>query len=1154
MNGKLKDRLGALNPFRMLLAVMIPLVAFVLQSTFWTFIYPYVWFLFFPAVFFSSWVAGFLGGLVATILSAVIVWWYFIPPQYSFALENPMALFSIGMFVFMGVLFSISHGRLLKANRQAADALAAARLANEDLQGANKKITILFEKTKELDELKTQFFANVSHELRTPLTLILGPVANILAKGGLDGGMRRDMQVVERNARQLYRHVSDLLDVAKLEAGRTVMRFSQADLARLARVSASNFEVLAAEKNIRFTVDAPEELAAQIDVEKCQRVLLNLLSNAFKFTPDGGTITVGLKSENDRTATIQVADNGPGIPANLQKAVFERFRQVEGGAQRRYGGTGLGLSIVKNFVELHNGTIGISDNPGGGTVFTVTLPIVAPADAAMYADTKMLDKELDRQALDELTIHPDAADAPAASIAVEGPLILVVEDNRDMNSYIRQVLAPHFHVASAFDGEEGLAKALALHPALIVSDIMMPRMSGDQMIDALRGHPEMADTPIILLTAKVDDALRIKLLGKGAQEFLTKPFLDEELLAVAGRMIEEHMKVSRTLRVARKEVDRLFSLSPDLLCVISMDGHFRKVNPSFSRILGFEESEVIGRPFLDFVHPDDREKSIREFKCVRQGGTVLNFDNRYIAKGGGIRWMSWSALMDADVGQMYAIGRNITGRKQGEEKLKVSESALSKAEEMAHLGNWELDIQTGKVTWSGELYRLFGFEPGEVEPTPGLFMGMIHPEDKKAIQESIDKAISGKIAATENEMRITGRDGSERVFFTKLEVIKDDGGKPVKLAGINHDITAMKAANEKLKAAKAEAEAATLLKDKFVSLVSHDLKAPLSSMIGFLKLVKNDSTEPVNIGAELIVSSAINSGNQMARLIDDLLSISRLRTGQLKLDRQFFDAKYLGMKIVADYSRLARQKGIEIVNTIPENSRIYGDKTLLTEAIQNLATNAIKFCKSGDRVTISIAKDDVSTICIQDTGPGVRPDLLDNLFKYEKKVSTKGTAGETGTGFGLSLVKDIIEFHGGTLGIISEPGNGSLFSLKLPYVRPKILLVDDDMGFRYLQMLNLNAMNATIIEAENGEDALNMIDNIRPHLIITDIKMPLMDGLELLKIVRSKPDMKNIPVIVVSGEFGMEIRDAVFKLGGDDFATKDIDPNDFIPRVRRFIG
>ena len=595
MNDKIKDRYGSFNPYRMLLAVAIPLAAFVLQSGFWAAIQPYVWFLFFPAVFFSSWVAGFSGGLVATVLSTLLAWWFFIPPTHTFSLNSPMTLVSIGMFAFMGALFSISHDRLRKANQQAAEALSTARSANEKLQSAHEKITQLFEKTKELDELKTQFFANVSHELRTPLTLILGPAGKLLAMEGLDDGIRRDLEVVERNARQLYRHVVDLLDVAKLEAGHAVMLYSQTDLAHLARLIASNFESLAAEKGIHFVVEVPRELQAQVDVGKCQRILLNLLSNAFKFTPDGGTITLDLRSESGHAA-IKVSDNGPGIPPDMHEAVFERFRQVEGGAQRRYGGTGLGLAIIKDFVELHNGAITISNGAAGGAVFTITLPLIAPAGADIHADAGWwLDKELEHQALDELSDHPHAA---ASTAAIDTPLILVVEDNPDMSAYINKILARHYRVITAFNGEEGLAKALARHPALIVSDIMMPGMSGDQMVGALRSHPEMAGTPIVLLTAKVDDSLRVKLLQKGVQEFLTKPFLEDELLAVVGRMVAERKRVEAERALMRMENARLAAAvehAADAMVVTDAEGNIEYANPAFEEITGYRLDEVRGK-------------------------------------------------------------------------------------------------------------------------------------------------------------------------------------------------------------------------------------------------------------------------------------------------------------------------------------------------------------------------------------------------------------------------------------------------------------------------------------------------------------------------------------------------------------------------------
>ncbi|MBI4791855.1 MAG: response regulator [Deltaproteobacteria bacterium] len=545
-----------INPLRLLLAALLPLAAFILQSIFWAAIRPFAWFLFFPAVFFSSWIGGMAGGVIATLIATLLAWWFFIPPENSFALEDPFTLGSIGLFMVMGVLFGYSQERVRRANRQTAEALAAARAANEQLQGANERITQLYEKTLEVDQLKTRFFANVSHELRTPLTLILGPVTRRLAAGNLVPAEQQELQVVERNARLLYRHVSDLLDVSKLDAGRMQMEYARTDLAALARFVASHFEVLAAEKQIRFTVDTIDVLPGQVDTAKCQRVLLNLLSNAFKFTPDHGAITLSLATMENR-AVIRVQDNGPGVPAALREAVFERFQQGESDADRRFGGTGLGLAIVREFVKLHNGEVTVGAAPGGGALFTVSLPLAAPAGVEIRSVSAKLDAEIDRQAMEELRGRPPLA-TPAAgtAVAVDAPLVLVVEDNPDMNDFVAMALGQTYRVATAFDGREGLAKALSLRPDLIVSDVMMPHLSGDRMVEELRRHPELNDVPIVMLTAKADDELRVKLLKEGVQDYINKPFSTEELLARAGVLITGRQRTMQELLRLNADLER----------------------------------------------------------------------------------------------------------------------------------------------------------------------------------------------------------------------------------------------------------------------------------------------------------------------------------------------------------------------------------------------------------------------------------------------------------------------------------------------------------------------------------------------------------------------------------------------------------------------
>ncbi|MDQ3908020.1 MAG: HAMP domain-containing histidine kinase, partial [Acidobacteriota bacterium] len=259
----------------------------------------------------------------------------------------------------------------------------AAKLSDQrliELEAANRELEGLYSRVKELDELKTQFFANVSHELRTPLALILGPAGRLLSSQGLPEHHRQSAEMIERNARALLKHVNDLLDISKLEAGKMIASYSETDLAELLRLTSAHFQSFASERGIDFKVDAPGSLRAEADAEKLQRVIINLLSNAFKFTPDGGRVSCTLRGGDDH-ATLEVSDSGPGVPADLREAIFERFRQVEGGASSRFGGTGLGLAISKEFVELHGGAITVSDAPEGGARFRVEVPTNAPAGA-----------------------------------------------------------------------------------------------------------------------------------------------------------------------------------------------------------------------------------------------------------------------------------------------------------------------------------------------------------------------------------------------------------------------------------------------------------------------------------------------------------------------------------------------------------------------------------------------------------------------------------------------------------------------------------------------------------------------------------------------------------------------------------------------------
>ncbi len=422
---------------------------------------------------------------------------------------------------------------------------------NREMRGANDELNHLYEKTRELDRLKTQFFANVSHELRTPLTLILGPVDRMLAAGSVDARWQRDLKSVARNARTLLCHVNDLLDLTKIEAGRMGLALAQVDLARVVRVVAAHFESHADERGISLTVDAPEGLTAIVDGEKVQRVLLNLLSNALRFTPDGGRVRCAARGDHERVV-IEVADDGPGVPPDQRGVVFERFRQLEGGDTRRRGGTGLGLAIVREIVELHGGEVSVDQAPEGGARFIVSLPRGDVEASELRVETPRLDVDsvlpLDRERAAPTSLGP--CGDPSL------PRVLIAEDNPEMNRFLRESLADGWRVEAVFDGREGIDRAAANPPDLIVTDMMMPLVSGEELVRTLRANPALDSTPIVVLTARSDEALRLRALRSGAQDFITKPFSVEELRARLGNLLSMKRAEERVRRLGESLAER----------------------------------------------------------------------------------------------------------------------------------------------------------------------------------------------------------------------------------------------------------------------------------------------------------------------------------------------------------------------------------------------------------------------------------------------------------------------------------------------------------------------------------------------------------------------------------------------------------------------
>jgi signal transduction histidine kinase len=364
-------------------------------------------------------------------------------------------------------------------------------------------------------------------------------------------------------------------------------------------------------------------------------------------------------------------------------------------------------------------------------------------------------------------------------------------------------------------------------------------------------------------------------------------------------------------------------------------------------------------------------------------------------------------------------------------------------------------------------------------------------------------------------------------------------------------IAELKEAEQRLREAKDVAEEATRLKDKFVSLVSHDLKGPLSSMLGFLEIFQGEALGKFSDIDKGALTAALKSGENMRKMIDDLLDLSRIKTGIVMPKLAFHDLRGIVVRTLGQIAHAASKKGIGIRNEIPEGTRVYVDQKIFQQVLGNLIGNAVKFCSDGDFVTVS--SQNANTVVVSDTGIGIRKERLDKLFSYEEKTSTVGTAGETGTGFGLPLCRDIMKAHNGDIRVESTPNEGSRFFLELPHVSPKILLVEDSPMSREVIKIMLSSLDAEVLEASNGIEAVKIIETTRPDLILSDINMPEMDGFELLRRIREDENMEGVVFFVMTGDEELEKREKAFRLGADDFLKKPVAKSDMIPRIRRYL-
>ncbi|MBT8381659.1 MAG: response regulator [Ignavibacteriaceae bacterium] len=399
------------------------------------------------------------------------------------------------------------------------------------------------EKLEEIDHMKSRFFANISHEFRTPLTLILGPAEKVLSTCKDENSIKQ-AGLIKKNAGRLLDLINQLLDLSKLESGKLKLQALKANISSFVKGIAMSFESIAESKDITLKINlGKENIEVYFDKDKMHKIITNIISNAFKFTPDGGKISIKLIESENNSVIVKVRDNGIGINKNDLPKLFDRFYQADTSHTREHEGTGIGLALTKELVELHKGTININSEEGDWTEVLIELPL---GKNHLSVDEIVENFEVEKSpedVLDDEYLTDTAEELTEEQLESDKNFVLVVEDNADVREYIKESISDEHLVFEAVNGEQGIRKAEKFIPDLIISDIMMPKIDGIELLKTIKNDAKTSHIPVILLTAKSEQADKLEGLSIGADAYLTKPFDINELQVRIKSLIEQRRKL-----------------------------------------------------------------------------------------------------------------------------------------------------------------------------------------------------------------------------------------------------------------------------------------------------------------------------------------------------------------------------------------------------------------------------------------------------------------------------------------------------------------------------------------------------------------------------------------------------------------------------------
>lgn len=494
--------------------------------------------------------------------------------------------------------------------------------------------------------------------------------------------------------------------------------------------------------------------------------------------------------------------------------------------------------------------------------------------------------------------------------------------------------------------------------------------------------------------------------------------------------ITERKQIEQTLKESEERLRNIFEMALDMICIADIEtATFLKINPAFTTILGYREEELLERPFLDFIHPDDVVPTIEVIEKELQKGTkVLHFINRYRCKDGTYRWLDWMSHPNPEKGITYAIAHDITDQKKAEQALKKSEERFDLALKGADLGLWDWFVQTGKVVFNKRWAEMLEYSLDEIGPSISTWEKLVHPDDMPLVSKVLHAHLEGKTPFYETEHRMKTKSGAWKWILDRGKVLeRDNHGKPLRAVGTHLDITDRKQTEHQLREANAT-------KDRFFSIIAHDIKNPFLAILTGTKILQERLQSTDDDLTLTIVRELYTTTQRVYKLLENLLTWARMQQGAIPYNPDRINLCYsvhLCLQLLHDQ---AAHKQITLTCLLEQETLVHADLPMLDTILRNLISNAIKFTPKKGAVTIKAQEhDDFVEIIVMDTGMGMCADKLQKLFiPGEKHVSSRDTEGEQGTGLGLILCKEFVERHGGQIWAESEVGRGSTFTFTLP--------------------------------------------------------------------------------------------------------------------------